>query len=124
MRHDIFVLNALRVDCSRAPLHTCTRDTIAQASRAFCDVLAINVGIVRKACREGRCTMKRTAVDGWLQRLVQRLCVGLWLMPGALCCGAHAVGDARFPSARCSLSSLRRFWLMSTRVDRKIASRD
>jgi hypothetical protein len=26
----------------------------------------------------------------------ERLCVGLWLMQGAFCCGAHAVGGARF----------------------------
>jgi hypothetical protein len=31
-------------------LHMCTRDTIAQASRVFCDILAANIGILRKAC--------------------------------------------------------------------------
>jgi len=31
-----------------------TRTTIALASRGFCDILAIHVAIVRKACREGR----------------------------------------------------------------------
>jgi hypothetical protein len=31
-------------------LHVCTRDTIAQASRVCCDILAANIGIVRKAC--------------------------------------------------------------------------
>jgi hypothetical protein len=34
-------------------LHVCIRDTIAQASHTFCDILATNIGIVRKACREG-----------------------------------------------------------------------
>jgi len=36
------------------PYNACTRDTIAQASRVFWDVLAKYVGIVRKTCREGR----------------------------------------------------------------------
>jgi hypothetical protein len=35
-------------------LHVCTRDTIAPASRAICDILAANVGIVRKARRGGQ----------------------------------------------------------------------
>jgi hypothetical protein len=42
--------------CGRTVLvrfHVFTRDTIAQASPAFCDILATNIGIVRKACREG-----------------------------------------------------------------------
>src|SRR5439155_22752475 len=33
--------------------HVFTRDTIAQTSRAICDILATNIGIVRKSCREG-----------------------------------------------------------------------
>ena len=36
-----------------APLHAYTRQTIAQASRVICDILATNVGIVRKAYRGG-----------------------------------------------------------------------
>jgi hypothetical protein len=31
-------------------LRVCTRNTIALASRVFCDILAANIGIVRKAC--------------------------------------------------------------------------
>jgi hypothetical protein len=34
--------------------------TIAPAACDFCDILAINVGIVRKACREGRHTASGT----------------------------------------------------------------
>ena len=50
------------IDCSRAGSvstwrATCQRmhhDNYSGASRALCDILAINVGIVRKACKSGR----------------------------------------------------------------------
>lgn len=43
------------------PCNVFISTSVAQASRAICDILATNVGIVRKACREGKCT---TCVPG------------------------------------------------------------
>jgi hypothetical protein len=37
----------------QTPCNACTRTTIAPAAHAICDILATNVGIVRKACRGG-----------------------------------------------------------------------
>jgi hypothetical protein len=42
-----------RLAACQTRCHAYTRQTIAQASRAICDILATNVGIVRKACRWG-----------------------------------------------------------------------
>jgi hypothetical protein len=46
------------LETCETPLHACIRTTIAQASHAICDILATNIGIVRKACREGKCTTR------------------------------------------------------------------
>ena len=46
------------------PFHTFTRKSVAQASRAICEMLAKNVGIVRKVRREGRRTQAAQPYTG------------------------------------------------------------
>jgi hypothetical protein len=103
-------------------LHVCTRNTIAPASRVFCDILATNIGIVRKACvvpSDTVCMDHFASVVGQAPDIVQgfsgvgpRECLArpeITLLEGALrFTGPHAVtGRSSQPGKTNRISSYR-----------------